>query len=1116
MKNHRSMWSNFIKFTLVAALFTSSLFSSFTQVIAQDKESGDRSDGGSLVVTNATEVVNGNTSSPAELMANPGSDGISLPEAIAATNNTSEYYNITFNPSLSGSTISLTVDMPHITQGNVIINGDIDEDGTPDITIDGTSGQFCGFNITGASNVVIRGFNIHNFPKHGIYIRPDTGEGRTDVENIVIYQNDITATEGSISLMISGQSYSSISNVEISSNTLHDSPGGAISIHAGMGENSNYNQISNVSIISNRIDNPSVTIDIFISPASDNFISNNTVSNIVILGNYITSYNDSSIIVDASNQVSCSNNTLDGLLIAENILEGEIVVIELVGESGMNSTGNLMTNVTIRDNILLGGGIHIAGSTGYNAHNNTISNLLFERNVIDANSVSGTANGIYVTAGSGGAYSNTLQNFVLRDNFIKGFRDTGILLRGDTSGSPYNTIDNVSILNQTLIGNGLTSSWAAGGINVDSKDSSNTITNLTIKNSVLWGNNLDDAIGGSVTPGVVANNLINDTRFTGSYGNFYEDPDFVDSVSGDYRLLSTSPCIDVGDSTASGVGAKDLDHNIRVVDGGGDTNAVIDLGAWEYSAGAIQNISVENNGVSILNGDLVPVSWDGTNFGNTEIGGASVQHTFTIENTGDTPLSLTGTSLVEITGEGAGDFTVTAEPADNINGGTATTFTIEFSPSASGLRTAAVSILSDDPDDEEFTFAIQGFGDEPPAEQEINVSGNSISILDGDITPSTEDGTDFGHAVIGGAFNQATFTIENTGDETLNLTGTDPVEVTGTHAGDFSVISQPGTSILGGQSDTFTIEFSPQDSGTREATIQILSNDSDEAEFTFAIQGFGNQPQEISVSGNGISISDGDISPSTADGTDFGNAEIGGYPVQATFTIENTGDEPLALTGAGPVNLLGEYASDFTVVSQPSSNTINGGQSVTFTIEFAPQGTGSRGAMVRILNDDSDEGQFSFAISGFGEEPSADQEISVSGNGLPIYQGDNTPSTLDGTDFGNAEVGGDAVLTTFTISNIGEDTLELTGSPLIEITGTNAGDFTVDSQPNSTINGGQSTAFTISFSPSGLGHREATIHIPNNDADEGGFYFSIQGFGVEEPVGDETFNYLPLFVIHYH
>ena len=38
-----------------------------------------------LVVTNTSDVVNGDTSSPAALIANPGPDGISLREAIEAT-----------------------------------------------------------------------------------------------------------------------------------------------------------------------------------------------------------------------------------------------------------------------------------------------------------------------------------------------------------------------------------------------------------------------------------------------------------------------------------------------------------------------------------------------------------------------------------------------------------------------------------------------------------------------------------------------------------------------------------------------------------------------------------------------------------------------------------------------------------------------------------------------------------------------------------------------------------------------------------------------------------------------------------------------------------------------
>ncbi len=598
MKHHRSGWEKFIKRSIIYTVLICFLSSPFNVVTAQSSESNDRSQGDSLIVENLSEVINGDVSSPTKLIANPGTDGISLPEAINAADNANDYYTITFSPSLSDSTLVLTQDLPHITEGNFTINGDINEDGTPDITIDGSDASFNCFNIIGASNVVIRGFNMYNFPKHGVYISPDSGGSKPDIENIVIYQNEITADESAISLMIYSQMNASISNVEISSNYLHDGHS-SVSIIAGMGENAVDNQITNVTILSNTIDNPGQTNDIFISPAADTGLYGNTVSDIEIRGNHITGENDSSILVDASNQANCSNNTLDGLLITENYIEGIAVGIELVGESGMYSTGNLMTNVTISDNTLIGCGIHVAGSTGYNAHGNTISNLTFERNLLDANAVSGTANGIYLTAGGTGAYDNLLEDLIIRDNFITGFADAGILLHGDDYNSPDNTIDRVTILNQTIINNAIGSSWASG-ININTKTSSNTISNVTIKNSILWGNGGSDAIRGSITPEVVANNVLNDIRFTDIDGNFYADPIFVDSSSGNFRLQSTSPCVDTGDPSAASIGVKDLDQNVRVVDGNDDTDAVVDLGAWEYNAPAVQEISILGNGESNL------------------------------------------------------------------------------------------------------------------------------------------------------------------------------------------------------------------------------------------------------------------------------------------------------------------------------------------------------------------------------------------------------------------------------------------------------------------------------------------------------------------------------------
>lgn len=258
----------------------------------------------------------------------------------------------------------------------------------------------------------------------------------------------------------------------------------------------------------------------------------------------------------------------------------------------------------------------------------------------------------------------------------------------------------------------------------------------------------------------------------------------------------------------------------------------------------------------------------------------------------------------------------------------------------------------------------------------------------------------------------------------------------------------------------------------------------------------GSSP-EINLVGNGTNITDGDTTPSVTDDTDFGNVDVTIGTNPNTFTIQNLGTASLNLTGGSPyVTISGAHAADFTLTANPTTPIATSG-STTFTITFNPSATGLRTATVTIANDDSNENPYNFDIQGTGTTTLP--EINVRGNGVDIADGDVTPSVLDDTDFGNVDVTSGTNVNTFTIQNLGTSlNLNLTGgSPYVAVSGTHAADFTVTAIPAASIAASGSTTFNITFNPSALGLRTATLTIANNDTDENPYNFSIQGTGTD-------------------
>ena len=117
---------------------------------------------------------------------------------------------------------------------------------------------------------------------------------------------------------------------------------------------------------------------------------------------------------------------------------------------------------------------------------------------------------------------------------------------------------------------------------------------------------------------------------------------------------------------------------------------------------------------------------------------------------------------------------------------------------------------------------------------EINVVGNSVSILNGDNTPSLADNTDFGSVLTCSGNIPKSFTIQNTGTLDLEITN---ITLTGTDF-TFTPPTFPLT-IAAGNSEDVLITFDPSVDGNQTQTLTILSNDNDEAIYTFDIKGRG-------------------------------------------------------------------------------------------------------------------------------------------------------------------------------------------------------------------------------------------------------------------------------------
>lgn len=324
--------------------------------------------------------------------------------------------------------------------------------------------------------------------------------------------------------------------------------------------------------------------------------------------------------------------------------------------------------------------------------------------------------------------------------------------------------------------------------------------------------------------------------------------------------------------------------------------------------------------------------------------GSQIQHSDT--NAGTASLSASPSSLafsnvgvgatakqiVTITNSGTASESVTAIAASgtafsvsgitlpcNLDAGSSTTFTAEFTPTAAGATTGTLSIVATSGgSDPTFTIAMTGTG----TQALLGLSPSAVSF--GTVTT--------------GQSNSQPVMISNSGNGVLTISS---YAVTGSG---FAVtgLTTPLT-IQPGKSALFNVACDPTSAGNLSGSVSLSSN-------------APNSPTALALSGTGATATIGlSVSPSSLA---FGNVALNASSSES-ISLKNTGNSNVTISA---VSVTG---GGFSGSGVNAGLTLSPNQAATLNVAFAPTTAGAFSGSVKITSNAAGSPQ-SVALSGDG------------------------------------------------------------------------------------------------------------------------------------------------------
>lgn len=445
-----------------------------------------------IVVGNNSDVVNGDTISPASLALHPGPDGVSLREAIETANRAGGNSTITFAPELHGETIAVLGAFFVISTG-VAIEGPVDGTGEPAVTIDGSlfderrrdpSVHEPDILTVLASRFRLSGIRFRNVKHRAMVLQagPTVGptvDGPAELEEISITGNVFDTTGFS-----SGDDF--VDAIRVWTDVLGGVQGASI-------------------------------------------------RNVTVNRNRITGFNGNAIIVSASGDAtSISDVTIDG----NDIVATAFPIEANVGNGSDNELIDIrISNNRIRASVefpsIFIGHVPITG----NRPNSNAPWPPSARNVIERSTISRNHMNTHIqidagTSGNGG--DNVVPDTVIVQNASYG--RWGIFLLDGDPASSGNRLETVHIRSNTMANRD-------SALNTIHRGQGNALTGVTVRNSIfIADSNGQDIVGLSANE--VFNTITNTSGLANINGNRNADPLLVDIPSGNLRPAANSPAID--------------------------------------------------------------------------------------------------------------------------------------------------------------------------------------------------------------------------------------------------------------------------------------------------------------------------------------------------------------------------------------------------------------------------------------------------------------------------------------------------------------------------------------------------------------------------------------------